>query len=196
MQFRVSSLFFPFDGNTHADPMIATINALHQLIDFFVHKLVYNPPHRPQPRTTFTISRTCYNFQLRNTMDVSALSRLPWPPNYSKDSLLKSLPWRKPPRNVCLLTLRPEHPRKRSLLFNQFCKLQFQIAFLQETHFQTGKVPQLTDRWLHLHIHATNLNSKAKGVSILIQNDVDFQLQDKLVDTKGRVLYIKRDNEG
>lgn len=87
-------------------------------------------------------------------------------------------------------------PEKRSLLLNQFRKLHIQFAFLQETHFQTGKVPRFIDKQFTLHFLATNPDTKSKGVLILIRTDIDLQLQDTLADPEGRFLFVKGSVKG
>lgn len=70
-------------------------------------------------------------------------------------------------------------------------KVKPSFVFLQETHFQTGKVPTLHHKYFPKAHHATNCISKSKGVSILISRSSGFEVTQQLVDTEGRYLLPK-----
>lgn len=74
-------------------------------------------------------------------------------------------------------------------MLSALTKHKAHFLLLQETHFRPK--PKLTN---HIHrsaIHATNPNSKTKGVSILVSKHIDFQLSNSLVDPEGRYLFLK-----
>lgn len=82
-------------------------------------------------------------------------------------------------------------PEKRSSLLRELKKGRPSFVFLQETHFQTNHIPNLTDRYFTEAHHATHNTSKSKGVSILISKDAKFDITDKLVDPEGRFIFLK-----
>lgn len=65
------------------------------------------------------------------------------------------------------------------------------IIFLQETHFKTDNCPTFTDKNFSHIFHATNSDSKSKGVSILISKHCPIQILDTKIDREGRFLFIK-----
>lgn len=56
-------------------------------------------------------------------------------------------------------------PERRSTLLCELKKGRPHFVFLQETHFKTHHVPRLTDAFFIEAYHATNDESKARGVS-------------------------------
>lgn len=65
------------------------------------------------------------------------------------------------------------------------------IVCIQETHFLTDKTPKLSDKVFPKAFHATNKQSKTKGVFILISKNTPFQITDSLSDQEGRYLFLK-----
>ena len=82
-------------------------------------------------------------------------------------------------------------PEKRSKLLLLLKKSGSDIIFLQETHFKTDNYTIFTDKYFPHILHATNSDSKSKGVSILISKHCPIQILDTKVDREGRFLFIK-----
>ena len=82
-------------------------------------------------------------------------------------------------------------PEKRSALLRELKKGRPHFTFLQETHFETNKIPRLTDSYFTEAYHATNDLAKSKGTSILISREASFELTDRLTDPGGRYLFLK-----
>lgn len=73
-------------------------------------------------------------------------------------------------------------PEKRTQVLLSMRKLKADIVCIQKTHFKTDNVL----KFLNLHYptasHATNKESKVKGVSILISKNYPIQIADTLID--------------
>ena len=81
------------------------------------------------------------------------------------------------------------HKNKRIPIFEKLAKLNA-IAFLQETH-STNKTEKIwKDDWLG-NIFFSHGSSNSKGVAILIPNNIQFDIQDKITDSEGRFLILK-----
>lgn len=82
-------------------------------------------------------------------------------------------------------------PEKRSRLLADLHAHRAQVAFIQETHFQTYKVQKLSDyRFPHV-FHAACLSSKSKGVAILFSKNFPFQVDDSIFHSGGRFVILK-----
>lgn len=96
------------------------------------------------------------------------------------------------PMNIFSLNVKGlNQAEKRSQLFRDPTLKKSHIIMLQETHFRTGQIPKLTVKNFPLHFHATNPDSKTKGVSVLLHKDCDFKLEATEVDPLGRYLFVK-----
>lgn len=82
-------------------------------------------------------------------------------------------------------------PEKWKMLLNELKRSRTDVAFVQETHFKTGGLQFLHNRFFPCAYHAHNQTSKSKGVSILISNRIPWTLTDKRVDVNGRFLFLK-----
>lgn len=82
-------------------------------------------------------------------------------------------------------------PEKRSQILQSMHNIKADIMFLQETHFKANCVPKLSNPHFPAALHATNMESKAKGVSVLFSKNCPFQIADSLLDEEGRFLFIK-----
>ncbi|CAH2323288.1 ovostatin-like [Pelobates cultripes] len=80
-------------------------------------------------------------------------------------------------------------PAKRQALYREASKLQGDILCLQETHFKRSDHLRLQIRQYPYQFHAT-ADTKSKGVSILISNQLSFSLIRKISDTQDRYLII------
>lgn len=82
-------------------------------------------------------------------------------------------------------------PEKRSQILTLMKKHKADIVLIQETHFQTDLTPKSTNHFFPSVYHATNDQTKNKGVSILIAKHLPIKITDTLVDSKGRYLFLK-----
>ena len=84
-------------------------------------------------------------------------------------------------------------PVKRCRVFNHIKTLKADIIFLQETHLKNDDHKRLKNKWIN-QIYHSKFNSRARGVAILIKNNVQFTASEIKVDTNGR--YIIKNNLG
>lgn len=82
-------------------------------------------------------------------------------------------------------------PVKRTSLLRELRKGKPHFVLLQETHFKTGHIPNITNDHFTAAYHATNDHAKTKGVSILVSKDAPFTLSDRLIGLEGRYIFIK-----
>lgn len=82
-------------------------------------------------------------------------------------------------------------PEKWSQVLSSLSKHKAHFIFLQETDFRSDAIPKLSNHIYRTAIHATNPDSKTKGVSILISKHANFQLSDSLIDPEGRYIFLK-----
>lgn len=61
-------------------------------------------------------------------------------------------------------------PEKRCMLLQDLKRHKTDLALLQETHFKSGNLPVLRNRYFPMVCHAMNGSTKTRGVSILISN--------------------------
>lgn len=80
---------------------------------------------------------------------------------------------------------------KRSSILTELWRSRTQIAFLQETHFKVDKVPKFSNVRFPTAYHAPSLDSKSKGVSIIIGRNVEWTYVDRFADSEGRILMVK-----
>lgn len=81
------------------------------------------------------------------------------------------------------------HPVKRRKVLSHLKQFKTAIAFLQETHIRSLDNMRLMSRWAGQHFHST-FQAKARGVSILINQDVPFEHHSVLSDTNGRYVIV------
>lgn len=81
------------------------------------------------------------------------------------------------------------HPVKRKKVFSHLKQLKTEIAFLQETHIRCSDNSRLLTGWLGQGFHSS-FQAKARGVSILIGQDVSFELHNVISDKFGRYVII------
>lgn len=81
------------------------------------------------------------------------------------------------------------HPVKRRKVFSHLKQLKTEIAFLQETHIRSSDNSRLLSGWLGQGFHSS-FQAKARGVSILIRQDVSFELHNMASDKFGRYVII------
>lgn len=82
-------------------------------------------------------------------------------------------------------------PEKRTQVLLSMHKLKADIIYVQETHFKTDSIPKFSDLRYPTAFHATNKQSKTKGVSILISKQCPLIIKDTLADEDGRFLFVK-----
>ncbi|KAJ0022356.1 hypothetical protein NQD34_009846 [Periophthalmus magnuspinnatus] len=80
------------------------------------------------------------------------------------------------------------HPMKRKKVFSHLKHLRSKIVFLQETHVRTSNLSLLL-RWSGQSFHSM-FQAKARGVSILISQDIPFEPHNVLSDNNGRYIIL------
>lgn len=78
---------------------------------------------------------------------------------------------------------------KRLKVINHLTKLKADICFLQETHLTNAESEQLKFNQFN-KIFSSTYNSKQRGVSILINNNCQFTLNQSIIDPNGRFIII------
>lgn len=87
-------------------------------------------------------------------------------------------------------------PEKRTTILRELWRMLTQVAFIQETHFQSGKTPKFKDDRYPEVFHSTAQDFKTRGVSILLSGTVPWSYVDQLSDPEGRYLFLKGDLAG
>uniref|UniRef100_A0A8C5PRE7 exodeoxyribonuclease III n=1 Tax=Leptobrachium leishanense TaxID=445787 RepID=A0A8C5PRE7_9ANUR len=82
-------------------------------------------------------------------------------------------------------------PEKRSHAMRDFRSQKASVVLIQETPFQEGKAPTLTNSYYPLGFYSNNTEAKTKGTAILFHRCVPFQLLDSVTDTGGRFVFVK-----
>lgn len=83
----------------------------------------------------------------------------------------------------------------RGLTISEQCSIMLQelkkgrpnFVFLQETHFKMHHLSKLVNHYFTKAFHVTNNNSRSKGVSILVSNE----LLEQMADPGGRFIFLK-----
>lgn len=81
------------------------------------------------------------------------------------------------------------NPIKSLKVFAHLRRLTPDLVFLQETHMRTKDQVILKCPWVS-EVYHSNLNSKARGVAILIGNKIQFSASKIISDMNGRYLII------
>lgn len=80
------------------------------------------------------------------------------------------------------------HPVKRKKVFSHLKQLRAKIIFLQETHIRNSDTNRLL-RWSGQCFNSS-FQAKSRGVSILIDQDIQFEKHDVIPDNYGRYLIV------
>lgn len=96
------------------------------------------------------------------------------------DSVLSFLSW-----NVKGLN----HPFKRRKVFSHIEHFKTAIAFLQETNTRGSDNTGLMAWWAGQQFHST-FQAKARGVSILIDQNIPFEQHSVMSDTNGCYIVV------
>lgn len=80
-------------------------------------------------------------------------------------------------------------PIKLNKVINYLDNLQAKIVFLQETHLNVSDHTKLRRRLVSQSFHSI-FTSRARGVAILIHNDIPFNTSDVLADRNGRYIIV------
>ena len=94
-----------------------------------------------------------------------------------------------PVRFICGNIRGMSNPVKRSKVYTHLKCLNSDIVFLQETHLRIEDHLRLHCPWVSKVFHS-NFNSKARGVAILINKNVQFSSTDVIADRNGRYLIV------
>lgn len=81
------------------------------------------------------------------------------------------------------------HPVKRKKVFSRLRQLRSGVIFLQETHLKDQDHWRLKKCWSGQYFHS-NFGAKARGVAILINQNIPFVASTILPDKNGRFIII------
>lgn len=82
-------------------------------------------------------------------------------------------------------------PENRSIVLRELHRLKAGVCLIQETYFRGDAIPRLRNRRYPQTYHSCTLESKSKGVSILIGHKTPCITQDTWTDSEGRILFVK-----
>lgn len=80
---------------------------------------------------------------------------------------------------------RLNHPMQRRKVFSHLKQLKTEIVLFQETHISSSDNSHLLSNWLGQGFHSS-VQAKARGVSILVNQDTSFELHNMISDKFGR----------
>lgn len=87
-------------------------------------------------------------------------------------------------------------PEKHTTVLLELWRMRTQVAFIQEIHFQSGKIPKFqNDRYPHI-FHSIAPDSKKRVVCILLSGTKPWSFVDQRSDQEGRYLFLKGDLAG
>lgn len=81
-------------------------------------------------------------------------------------------------------------PKKRSIALSFTKRQKAQSVFFQETHFKGSNHPRLHNQFFLFAFHATDPQSKKKGISILFAINFPLQNINCLTDPDGRYVFL------
>ena len=81
------------------------------------------------------------------------------------------------------------HPVKRRRVFSHIKQFKAAFVFLQETHFRGSDSARLMSRWAGQHFHSS-FQAKARGVSILVDQNIPFVHHNVISDTNSRFIIV------
>ena len=81
------------------------------------------------------------------------------------------------------------HPIKRRKVFSHIKQFKTATAFSQETRIRGSDNTSLMARWTGQHFHST-FQAKARGVPILINQNIPFEQYGVVSDTNGRYIIL------
>uniref|UniRef100_A0A8C5MCG1 Reverse transcriptase domain-containing protein n=1 Tax=Leptobrachium leishanense TaxID=445787 RepID=A0A8C5MCG1_9ANUR len=82
-------------------------------------------------------------------------------------------------------------PEKRSHAMRDFRSQRALVVYIQETHFQEGRAPSLTNSHYPVGFFSHNTEARSKGTAILFHKRIPFQLLDSVTDAGGRFIFVK-----
>lgn len=81
------------------------------------------------------------------------------------------------------------HPAKCASLWKTAVSQKSDVLCVQETHFAQNASPNCSHRQFP-HVFQTSYTKNQRGVMIVIQNTVSFQLQNCVLDPEGRYIFL------
>ena len=91
---------------------------------------------------------------------------------------------------ICSLNCRGlGEEKKRRDLFHYLRSQKYSFYFLQETHFQPNLEDRIRSEW-GTGIYFSSFSSNAKGVAILINNNVEYKVIEEIKDLNGQFLLL------
>ena len=82
---------------------------------------------------------------------------------------------------------------KRMDVFDYLKDKNNDIYYLQDTHFTDENEYQIIDKWGNSNSHFSNFKSNARGVAILFNNNLDYKIQQKIIDNSGNFIILDLD---
>ena len=80
--------------------------------------------------------------------------------------------------------------QKRRDVFHYLRKKQYNIYFLQDTHFEEKSERQIRAEWGYECVFASK-NTRSRGVAILFNNNFDFKIKETIKDNQGNFIILK-----
>lgn len=80
--------------------------------------------------------------------------------------------------------------QKRVDVFDYLKERKNQIYCLQDTHFIKDNEANIIDQWGNSNCIFSNYKSNARGVAILFGKDLDYTINDKLIDENGNYIIV------
>lgn len=87
------------------------------------------------------------------------------------------------------------NPIKRKKVMNSFKSNKYDVVFLQETHMSPQESDKLCVGWVG-HVFYSAGSSKSKGVTILINRNLQFKCLKQIKDTLGRIVIVLAEIQG
>ena len=82
---------------------------------------------------------------------------------------------------------------KRMDVFDYLKDKNYDIYCLQDTHFTDENEYQIIDKWGNSNSIFSNFKSNARGVAILFNNNLDYKIQQKIIDNNGNFIILNLD---
>ena len=84
---------------------------------------------------------------------------------------------------------------KRKDVLNWLSSGKYDVIFLQETHLSKKHEDEWRMQWRGKCLFTT-FSSNARGVAILFRNNLDIEIQNSIIDSEGRYIFIESKIEG
>ena len=85
--------------------------------------------------------------------------------------------------------------QKRRAVFHYLREKQYNIYFLQDTHFDQESERQIRAEWGYECVFASK-NTRSRGVAILLNNNFDFKIKEVIKDNQGNFIILQLHSSG